>query len=991
MVEISNKTSQVVYFPKTYAGSTTSLSLRIHSELSQKDWYFDVQDLASLRDYYKFRVDFSGVDDGEFNYCISEEDDVLDSGLIRIGVPQSNNRQYRDDDIEVIQYDMYATPEIRYQSKSVSYDRNGNYTVLPDEGYAALSEVDITVNVPSYSGASYESGYTDGYASGRTDGYGDGWQPGYNSGYTDGYNSGMTVGYNSGYSAGASASTGEAYNSGFTNGYNSGYSAGQQAAQTTAYNSGYSAGIAYQKGLLVSTAFTQNGTYTRENGYSSVNVNVSCSGYPWMATAITLNVPSAITDYGQATATVSPSTATTQLVFACDNTGIADIDPDTGEITVKSDGTAIIRVTDNLSMLHQSKTVEFHKSVITSYIQATYNVTSTTDPTKILCASTSFVAAESPSGTPIELSSAHTFSTTGSNDVFYYMTGDTLALNTFKDTDELVKVIVNEGVRTLDDHTFCFCDNLEEVQLPDSLRGTLRCFAKNPKLTKINVPSGITELGNSCFDGCTSLSSITIPGSVTKLGNIVFRDNYSLADITIPESVEEIGERCFWDCSGLTAMTFEGITPPAFTSPLYSGDTLGNTAYTFPIYVPCEAVEDYKSAYTTYASRITCIDPYDTEFLTFECVSAGTLSFKNYGGNIWSITYRKNGGSWENINSNSTGNVMANMNVGDIVEVKGENTRYAYDLSNYASFAGSGFYNIYGDLSSLNNWSASNSTYKFACLFMTFNVVDASHLNLANVNVTDACFFRTFNYCENLIAAPELPASALASSCYTYMFNNCQNLVEGPSILPATTLVDSCYFNMFNDCRKLTNAPAFTANTVGEWSCYCMFKNCWSLTTAAPTLNATTMQARCYSEMFSGCSGLTAAPALPATTLALSCYTRMFSSCVGLTQAPTLPATSLANWCYAYMFNGCTGIRTAPDLIAENMSYYGYDHMFDNCTNLNYVKCLATDAHSGNEQYYTTGWLNNVAATGTFVKNANASWSRGTSQVPLDWTIVDAS
>ena len=110
MVEITNKTRQVVYFPKTYAGSTTSLNLHLHSELSQKDWFFDVQDLASLKDYYKFSVDFTAVDDGEFNYYVKADDDALDSGLIRIGVSQSNNGQYGDDGIEIVQYDMYAEP-----------------------------------------------------------------------------------------------------------------------------------------------------------------------------------------------------------------------------------------------------------------------------------------------------------------------------------------------------------------------------------------------------------------------------------------------------------------------------------------------------------------------------------------------------------------------------------------------------------------------------------------------------------------------------------------------------------------------------------------------------------------------------------------------------------------------------------------------------------------------------------------------------------------
>lgn len=46
------------------------------------------------------------------------------------------------------------------------------------------------------------------------------------------------------------------------------------SAVTEAYQSGITEGIAEQKALLSSTAITSNGTYTSENGWNSVNVNV---------------------------------------------------------------------------------------------------------------------------------------------------------------------------------------------------------------------------------------------------------------------------------------------------------------------------------------------------------------------------------------------------------------------------------------------------------------------------------------------------------------------------------------------------------------------------------------------------------------------------------------------------------------------------------------------------------------------------------------------
>lgn len=61
--------------------------------------------------------------------------------------------------------------------------------------------------------------------------------------------------------------------------------------------------------------------------------------------------------------------------------------------------------------------------------------------------------------------------------------------------------------------------------------------------------------------------------------------------------------------------------------------------------------------------------------------------------------------------------------------------------------------------------------------------------------------------------------------------------------------------------------------------------------------------------------------------------------------------------------------------------------MFYGCTSLNYVKCLATLNLNSSSNTYE--WLNGVAASGSFVKDANASWTTGTSGIPSDWTIVN--
>lgn len=61
--------------------------------------------------------------------------------------------------------------------------------------------------------------------------------------------------------------------------------------------------------------------------------------------------------------------------------------------------------------------------------------------------------------------------------------------------------------------------------------------------------------------------------------------------------------------------------------------------------------------------------------------------------------------------------------------------------------------------------------------------------------------------------------------------------------------------------------------------------------------------------------------------------------------------------------------------------------MFQNCTSLNYIKANFTTTPSNS---YTSNWVNNVAPTGTFVKNHNASWDvTGNDGVPTGWTVTN--
>ena len=347
---------------------------------------------------------------------------------------------------------------------------------------------------------------------------------------------------------------------------------------------------------------------------------------------------------------------------------------------------------------------------------------------------------------------------------------------------------------------------------------------------------------------------------------------------------------------------------------------------------------------------------YSKDYLTFVALENTTFTFAPSGGNVISYSI-DNGDNW--IEGNSVG-----LTKDSKVLWRGEMTTTSGN--GVGTFSSTGRFEAQGNIMSL--------------------LFGADFKGQTDLTGKSYAFYNLFNSNSNLVNAQNLSLSAttLASSCYRYMFRGCTSLVNAPT-LPATTLASNCYDRMFDGCTGLTTAPELPATTLANWCYDRMFNGCTSLETA-PTLPATKLAGWCYYNMFSGCTNLVTAPTLPATKLANYCYYNMFNGCTGLTTAPELPATTLASSCYSDMFGGCTSLTTAPELPATTLASSCYDSMFDGCSSLNYIKAMFTTTPSA---AYTSNWVNGVASTGTFVKNADATWNvTGVNGIPSDWTVV---
>ena len=82
-------------------------------------------------------------------------------------------------------------------------------------------------------------------------------------------------------------------------------------------------------------------------------------------------------------------------------------------------------------------------------------------------------------------------------------------------------------------------------------------FSGYTKLTSVQIPDSVTDIGASAFDNCTALSDMTLPKNLKTLGWLAFAGCTSLKTLTMPASLTEGGGSAFSKCTGLKEVYFE--------------------------------------------------------------------------------------------------------------------------------------------------------------------------------------------------------------------------------------------------------------------------------------------------------------------------------------------------------------------------------------------------------------------------------------------------
>ena len=135
---------------------------------------------------------------------------------------------------------------------------------------------------------------------------------------------------------------------------------------------------------------------------------------------------------------------------------------------------------------------------------------------------------------------------------------------------QLTEVRFETGkLKSIGEYAFGNCNELETIVLPRSNTEICRGAFYTTAVKTLDIPEGITCIGENAFNFCDSLAAVTLPEGLTEISNGTFGFCKSLSSVELPDTLTSIGDEAFACCSSLESVrlpdTLLSIGEEAFT------------------------------------------------------------------------------------------------------------------------------------------------------------------------------------------------------------------------------------------------------------------------------------------------------------------------------------------------------------------------------------------------------------------------------------------
>ena len=117
---------------------------------------------------------------------------------------------------------------------------------------------------------------------------------------------------------------------------------------------------------------------------------------------------------------------------------------------------------------------------------------------------------------------------------------------------KITSVTLPCGITKIGSSAFETCSSLTNVVLNEGLAEIgYGAFMSCIKLEAIEIPSTVTKIGYDAFFRCTSLKEAALKDGLTEIGSRAFYNCVSLTSIRVPDTVISLGSSAFSECSAL--------------------------------------------------------------------------------------------------------------------------------------------------------------------------------------------------------------------------------------------------------------------------------------------------------------------------------------------------------------------------------------------------------------------------------------------------------